>query len=230
MHVLITNDDGIDAPGLAAMEAAVADHARVTIVAPHQTYSGCGHQVTNHQAIRVEQVEDNRFKVFGTPADCTRIGISEIAPDVDWVVSGINAGANLGVDLVMSGTVASVREACWLGKLGIAISQYVGRDHPRDWHRSSQMAQRVLKELWQRRLETQRFWSVNLPDGDTDSNQVRMVDTFPEPKHLHVNFRVEEEAYRYSGNYRNRPRTHGSDVDVCFGGAISISKVSAAPQ
>ena len=140
MHVLLTNDDGIDAPGLAALEGALSALATVSVVAPQQCYSGCGHRVTSHHAVRVEQLAERRFKVHGTPADCTRLALAELAPDVDWVVGGINDGGNLGVDVLMSGTVAAVREASWLGKPGIAISQFARRDRSRARHRAGAAA------------------------------------------------------------------------------------------
>ena len=227
MRVLLTNDDGIDAPGILALEAALDEEFEVTVVAPHRSYSGCGHQVTYDQPLRVEELAPGRFKVFGTPADCVRLGVVELAPHVDWVLCGINAGANLGVDLVMSGTVAAAREATWLGKPSIALSQYMRRDVPRDWDRTQQLARLVLRELWTRSLATDRFWNVNLPDDVRLAEQVPMKDTFPEPQHLDVTFRVVDNTFEYRGDYRKRPRTPGSDVDSCFGGAVSISSVSA---
>ena len=203
MHILLTNDDGITAPGLAALEAAVASWATVTVVAPHQQYSGCGHRVTNHESLRVEQLGDRRYKVYGTPADCTRLGLAELAVDARWVVSGINDGGNLGVDVVMSGTVAAVREAVWMGKPGIAISQYARRDRPRNWSRSQQMAERVLQHLWERSLGQREFWNVNLPDGDDDVEKLELRDTFLEPQHLPIRYQRDPTGeYRYRGDYR----------------------------
>lgn len=225
MQVLLTNDDGIDAPGIRALEAALGEDMEPLIVAPDRGYSGCSHQVTSHGRIDVAQLGPRRFKVFGSPADCVRLGVTVIAPDVEWVLSGINAGANLGVDLLMSGTVAAVREATWLGKRGIAISQFVRSEADRDWERSRRLAERTLQSLWPRPLAAQHFWNVNLPDQDDLDAQ--LVDTFPEPRHLDVTYREHEGGYTFQGNYRERPRTAGSDVDVCFGGSISLSCVSA---
>lgn len=229
MHVLLTNDDGIDAPGLVALEEAVSDIAtKITIVAPDKGYSGCGHQVTNHQPLRFEQQDTNRYKLFGTPADCARMGICVLAKDVDWVLAGVNDGGNLGVDLVMSGTVAAVREAAWLGKRAMAISQYARRERQRDWAKTASMGIRVLSAVFDEQLDAMEFWNVNLPDVETPAADIEMVDTFAEPAHLGVDFEsLGVDTFQFRGDYRQRPRQDGSDVAVCFGGGISISRLSA---
>lgn len=242
MHLLLTNDDGIDAPGLAALETAVARFdfvQRLTVVAPDRGYSGCGHQVTNYSPLHVDETSARHFKVFGTPADCTRLALRHLAPDADLVLAGVNAGGNLGVDIYMSGTVAAIREAAWLGKPGIAISQYIRRDRERDWEKSADMAARVFERLHSVVSATDNggerggghaFWNVNLPDVDTSADETEIVEAFPEPLHLGVDFLDQGDgAYRVESDYRNRPRVVGSDVSVCFGGAISISKISANP-
>ena len=230
MHILLTNDDGIDAPGLAALEAAISIFARVTVVAPDRGYSGCGHTVTNHHPIQVEQVGQRRYKVFGTPADCSRLGLSKIAPDVDMVLSGVNEGGNLGVDIYMSGTVAAIREAVWLGKPGIAFSQYVRTERARDWEKSAAMARRVFSLLKTRSIPANCFWNVNFPDVDAGPNDLDMIDSVLEPRHLPVAYGHDGgNSFVFRSDYRNRPRIDGSDVDICFGGAIAISTVTANP-
>src|SRR5262249_20550980 len=124
MHFLLTNDDGIDAPGLQALFQAVQPFAESIVVAPASALSGCSHRVTTDGPIRIDKRAANRFAVDGTPADCVRVGLHALAKDVDWVLSGINAGGNLGADVHHSGTVAAVREAVLHGKPGIALSQY----------------------------------------------------------------------------------------------------------
>ncbi|MGD8295075.1 MAG: 5'/3'-nucleotidase SurE, partial [Desulfobacterales bacterium] len=99
MKIILTNDDGIDAPGLDALENCFRDSVQLVIVAPAQSQSGVGHQVTTRSPIRVNQIELNRFSVEGTPADCARLALKQISPGADWLVSGINAGANLGSDV-----------------------------------------------------------------------------------------------------------------------------------
>ncbi|MEM7311954.1 MAG: 5'/3'-nucleotidase SurE [Planctomycetota bacterium] len=228
MKVLLTNDDGITAPGIAALEEAVAAFATVWVVAPDRGYSGCGHQVTNHSPLSVTEISERHFRVNGTPADCARLGVVEIVPDVDWVLSGVNAGGNLGADIWMSGTVAATREATWLGKRSIALSQYIRSDRPRDWAKTAAMARRVIRELIERDCPSSHYWNVNFPDVDTPVEQIKIVDVFPEPKHLEVGYVKTHEGYAFQGDYRNRPRTAGSDVSVCFDdGDIAVACVSA---
>src|SRR5436853_563150 len=106
MRFLLTNDDGIDAPGLSALIEAARELGEVAIVAPERTHSGCGHQVTTHGPIQLRRLAANRLAITGTPADCVRLALHSLAPDFDWVLSGVNAGGNLGADVFHSGTVA----------------------------------------------------------------------------------------------------------------------------
>ena len=94
--LLLTNDDGYDAPGLAALEHAVAGWGmECVVVAPDVCHSGGGHRVTTHRPLVVQTVGPGRFGIDGTPADCTRLALSTLCPDPTWVLSGINAGGNL---------------------------------------------------------------------------------------------------------------------------------------
>ena len=111
MKIVLTNDDGIEAPGLDALFHCVLPLGDIIIVAPQKAQSGIAHRVTTRAPIRVNQIGQNRYRVEGTPADCSRIALKEIASDADWLISGINAGANLGSDVYNSGTVAAAREA-----------------------------------------------------------------------------------------------------------------------
>src|ERR1043166_3476254 len=119
MKFLVTNDDGIDAEGLAALVEAAALCGDVICVAPDSHYSGCGHRVTTDRPLKLSRAGDDRWALDGTPADWVRVALAHVVPDVDWVLSGINHGGNLGVDVFHSGTVAAVREAALHGKRAI---------------------------------------------------------------------------------------------------------------
>src|SRR6187401_227730 len=110
MKFLLTNDDGIDAPGLEALISAARTLGEPVVVAPAGPQSGVSHAVTWHGGVRIESRGDERYAIHGTPADCTRLGLLRVVPDATWVLSGINHGANLGADVYYSGTVAAVRE------------------------------------------------------------------------------------------------------------------------
>ncbi len=128
MKILISNDDGIDSPGLQALAAALESFGEVTVVAPHRERSTAGHSLTLHKPLRIFEVAPRRFATTGTPADCIYLGIREILKaKPDLIVSGINAGANLGTDVHYSGTVAAAREGALLNVPSYAFSLV---DHP----------------------------------------------------------------------------------------------------
>ena len=223
MTIILTNDDGIDAPGIRALQQAVGEEA--TIVAPNQQYSGCGHQVTTHKGMKLEKRSKTEYALDGTPADCTRMAITQIAPNTKLVLSGINAGGNLGTDIYMSGTVAAVREAAIHGIPGIAISHWIKRPLVIDWDVANLWTKKVLADLLSRPLPVGSFWNVNLPHLEPDQPEPEIILCQPSIDPLPVNFRVEGDTYYYEGKYSDRDRAPGTDVDVCFGGNIAVSLI-----
>src|SRR5438876_445357 len=137
MRLILTNDDGISAPGLGALLAAAVRLGDPVVAAPTDALSGCSHRVTTSGPIHITQPEPGRYAVAGTPADCVRVALHTLAPDAAWVLSGINEGGNLGADVWHSGTVAAVREAVLHGWPGVALSQYHRRGRPIDWDRAA---------------------------------------------------------------------------------------------
>ena len=122
-NVLVSNDDGIHAPGLAALAAALETVGEVYVVAPDRERSAVGHALTLHRPLRVESLGARRFAVNGTPTDCVNLailGILPVRPDV--VVAGINSGSNLGDDVTYSGTVSAAMEGSLLGVPALAVS------------------------------------------------------------------------------------------------------------
>src|SRR5271167_3913960 len=162
MKLLLTNDDGIDAPGLAALAEAAAPLGKLSWIAPHTHLSGCGHRVTTDGPIRIMPREAGRWAIDGTPADCVRVGLARLAPDVAWVLSGLNHGGNLGADVYHSGTVAAVREAALHGRPGIAVSHYRKRGLDIDWQRARLWMKLILTDLLAEPWTPGTFWNVNL--------------------------------------------------------------------
>ena len=122
---LITNDDGVHAPGVLALAAEFQELGDVVIVAPHVERSASSHAITIHSPLRMEQIKPNIYAVEGTPADCVLIAIRKLLRrKPNWVLSGINRGANLGVDTIYSGTVAAAMEGTLHGIRSIAVSSY----------------------------------------------------------------------------------------------------------
>lgn len=222
MKLILTNDDGIDAPGIRALQAAVKQQG--ILIAPQSQLSGCGHQVTT-QPFQVEMRSPTELAVAGTPADCTRVAITQF-DGIDWVLSGINAGGNLGTDVYISGTVAAVREAAIHGLKAIAISHWIKRPLMIDWDIAATWTEKVLAELWQRDLPPGHFWNVNLPHLEPGSVMPEMVFCEPSIDPLPVNYRIEGDIYHYEGRYGDRDRTPGTDVDVCFSGHIAITQLA----
>lgn len=244
MTWLLTNDDGVAAPGLAALTRSLPLDQSALVAAPQMQHSGCGHQVTTDAPIHVEQRADilleqladrpaiNLKAVFGiggTPVDCVRAARFHLDPSISLVLSGVNAGANLGADCYISGTVAAVREATLHGIPGIAFSQYRNGDRPINWHQVSDYTQRVLETLLPRFLKPGCFWNVNFPHLETSevgSVEPEIVFCLPSQRPLPVSFRAEGDLLHYEGNYSQRDREPGSDVDVCLGGRIAVTQLS----
>ena len=227
LKIILTNDDGFDAPGLHTLESCFQDAAQITVVAPAQPQSGIGHKVTTRSPIRVNRMGPNFYNVEGTPADCSRIALKQIAPEARWLISGINPGANLGSDVYNSGTVAAAREAAILGYQSIAISQYIAKDHQINWDITGYHATAVLKMLMEQDIASSFFWNVNLPrlmDGDTHIPVVFCgLDTNPHK----YDFKINESEYIYEGSIHERPRNPGTDVAVCFDeGKIAITQIA----
>jgi 5'-nucleotidase len=226
MKLLLTNDDGIDAPGLAALCTAADALGAITVVAPVEVLSGCSHQVTTDQPFRVLARAGDRYAVEGTPADCVRVGLHRLAPDTDWVLSGINQGGNLGADVWHSGTVAAVREAVLHGRPGIALSQYRRRGRDVDWDRAARWVTPVLRELTARPWTRGTFWNVNLPHPEPGGPDPEVVFCRLDPTPLPLSFREEGEWLVYNGDYHQRGREPGTDVDLCFRGKIAVTAIS----
>ena len=226
MKFLLSNDDGIDAPGLAALLAAAKTLGEPVVVAPGGPQSGVSHAVSYDRPLRVEPRGDGRYAVFGTPADCARVGLHRFAADAKWVLSGINEGGNLGADVYYSGTVAAVRESVLHGWPGIAISQYHGKGMEIDWDRAARLAARVVAELLLRPIETGLFYNVNLPYLAAAEPDPEVVYCPLDPLPLPLSYRHEEGGdWHYDGDYHGRARTPGADVDVCFQGRIAVTAI-----
>lgn len=225
MKLLLTNDDGIDAPGITALAEACAGLGPLITVAPAEHQSGCSHMATTSRGLVLSERGKDRYAVDGSPVDCTRIGLYQVAPGVQWVLSGINEGGNLGADVYLSGTVAAAREACLLGKPAIAISQYMKR-RPADWKRAAGWTRHVLEMLFTRPPEPGTFWNVNLPDPDAPADDVpEFVFCDIDPHPLPIAYETRDGKLHYRARYQDRRREAGRDVEQCFAGRITISQV-----
>ena len=176
MHILVTNDDGVTAPGLLALVQAMRKFGKVSIVAPDHDWSGGGHVKTLNRPLRVRRVtlQDNSEALTsdGAPSDCVALAIMGLLKEpVDLVVSGINTAANLGHDVTYSGTVTAVMEGIIWGIPGIAISLDGGSHHTYDldFSAAAHVASEVVKKAIENKMPKGTFLNVNVPYVTTET-------------------------------------------------------------
>ncbi len=163
MHILISNDDGYQAPGIRALADILASIATVTVVAPDRDRSGASNSLTLDSPIRAREMEDGVTCVDGTPTDCVHLAITGLLDEEpDMVVAGINAGANLGDDVLYSGTVAAAMEGRFLGLPAIAVS--LAADRPTHYDTAAQVTLDLVKRLLSGGLPADTILNVNVPD------------------------------------------------------------------
>ena len=237
LRVLISNDDGITASGLAVLEKiahTISDD--VWTVAPETEQSGASHSLTINQPLRLRQVDRQRYAVMGTPTDCVMLAVFHLMRDQkrpDIILSGINIGANLGEDVTYSGTVAAAMEGALLGIRSISLSQVLQFDD-RDqnipqWDTSEKFGADIISKLvslpfWPPGV----FMNVNFPDVHPD--KVIGIETTVQGQRDTANLKIDErldargEAYYWIG-YRDNPKLPkiDTDFDAIARGAISIS-------
>jgi 5'-nucleotidase len=253
MNILITNDDGWDAPGLAVLKSVAQQFGNVWSVAPLNPMSGISHQITFERPLTLVSTDHQSFSLDGTPADCVRIATTQLSVPFDWVLSGINNGGNLGSDVFVSGTIAAAREATSRGIRSIALSQHRCRFKlPYDWTRTSWMAELILKRLLHATDLAKPFTLINVNFPDKYHSRQQGLETNGQPilvelplvsqeeflgsfeivkcpidrQPIPAEFRIDEEGrYLYCGKYHERERTPGGDIENCFGGAITVSEL-----
>ncbi|USD65674.1 5'/3'-nucleotidase SurE [Vibrio sp. SCSIO 43136] len=167
LKILISNDDGVNALGIAQLAEELSKIAQVIVVAPDRNRSGASNSLTLEQPLRVTQVGDLRYSVQGTPTDCVHFALNELLKDdmPDLVLSGINHGANLGDDVLYSGTVAAAMEGHFLGVPSIAIS-LVGKNH---FATAAKIARQLVERHLVEPIPTNRLLNVNVPDVEYDA-------------------------------------------------------------
>ena len=165
MRVLVSNDDGVDAPGIRVLADALCALGDVTVVAPDRDRSGASNSLTLDQPIRVLRMDNGYHRVAGTPTDCVHLAITGLLErDPDIVVSGINNSANMGDDVIYSGTVAAAMEGRFLGLPAIAVS-LASRDHkPEHFPTAARAAVEIVKRLVAEPLPADTILNVNVPD------------------------------------------------------------------
>ena len=231
MRILVTNDDGIHAPGLTALRVALLPLGEVVAIAPDRPRSACGHAVTLHKPLRLTRVvmPDGGEGVAsnGTPSDCVALGVSgHLGERPDLVVSGINAGPNLGWDLTYSGTVAAAMEGaiCGLPSIAISVAEYEAVDFGPAAEFARYLSDLVLKHG----LPEDTFLNVNVPA--VPSAEVTGVAITRQGRLMYegrIERRVDPRGgdyYWFGGERANHRAQPGTDID-----AVAERKVSVTP-
>jgi 5'-nucleotidase len=231
MRVLLTNDDGIHAPGLWALHAAFAAHGEVTVVAPDRERSAVGHGITLHTPLRSSEVILDGGKqgiaVNGKPADCVKLALHELMdPRPDLVISGINPGANVGINLNYSGTVAAAKEAALFGVPALAASiAGAPSDH---MEAVGRFVYRVAIELLKNPLPAGTFLNLNFPDlpiAATAGVKVSRQAGSGERDHFVKRTDPRQRAYYWAGPYNGGDETN-EEIDTA---ALAKDYISITP-
>lgn len=171
MQILLVNDDGIHAPGLHAMRQALCEWGDVEVVAPQVEQSGMSHRITYLHPMMAKEVEKDGqhfgWALDGSPADCTKMGVVEFCKqEPDLIVSGINSGSNVGINVLYSGTVAAAIEGALFGITSIAVSLSQGT--PPDYDATAEHARSLIRQILERVPEKGRLWTINYPDTTSE--------------------------------------------------------------
>ncbi|QCZ94652.1 5'/3'-nucleotidase SurE [Salinimonas iocasae] len=163
MRILLSNDDSVFAKGINVLFNALNEKHDVTVIAPDRNCSGASNALSLHQPLRIQQLDNGFYSVNGTPSDCVHVGVNSFMDDEpELVVSGINHGANLGDDVIYSGTVAAATEGRYMGLPAIAVS--LTNHEGNHFETAAQVVLDIIDKLQQHPLEANQILNVNVPD------------------------------------------------------------------
>lgn len=233
-RILITNDDGIHAPGIAVLETIARGLSDdVWVVAPDQERSGAGHSVSLSHPVRMRQLDERHFQISGTPTDCVLMAVCEILRDQPptYVLSGINSGANLAEDVSYSGTIAAAMEGTLLGMRSLALSQLRGPDRqanfaPCEYYAPDLIRRLLTLEHWPR----DSFINVNFPHAAPDDIAgVRLTTQGQRPPgSFSIDARTDtrdQPYYWVNIEYTDGAKEPESDLHAIADSAISVTPI-----
>lgn len=231
-RILISNDDGIDAPGIRLLEKLACSLSDdVWVVAPTTEQSGAGHSLTLRHPLRIRKRDERHFSVDGTPTDCVLLALQQIMRDSppDIVLSGINRGGNLGEDVTYSGTVAAAMEATLLNVPSIAFSQFFSGNLI-DWSVAEKhllpVAETLIHTTWPRGV----LINVNFPEAERDGGARIEVSRQGQRKigdHIAERLDPRGEPYYWIGAIKSElPKDENADLRVIERGDISVTPIS----
>jgi 5'-nucleotidase len=229
-RLLLSNDDGIHAPGLTVLEKIARKLSKtICICAPELEQSGAGHSLTLRRPLRLHKLKANRFYVDGTPTDAVLLAMKKLreAQGVDLVLSGVNAGGNLGEDVTYSGTVAAAMEGTLVGVPAIALSQERLSGQPIHWRTAETFGPEVIAKVFSLNFPSNILININFPNLPPDAVKGVKVTRQGQRK---IGDQVEErrdlrgERYYWIGALRNEPDGQaGSDLEAVANGFISVT-------
>jgi 5'-nucleotidase len=231
MRILLTNDDGIHAPGLAVLEKIAGELSDdVWVVAPETDQSGLSHSLSLNDPLRLREIGPRHFAVSGTPSDCVIMAVRRIlGGDPDLILSGVNAGQNVADDVTYSGTIAGAIEGMLLGVSSIALSQAYTFDGGRrvPWATAEKHASDVIRKLLDFGFPEGIVYNVNFPNCEPDDvDGVRVTGQGKLTHGLFIDERVDGRGnpYFWLAYRREKPLlAPGTDLDALASGAISVT-------
>lgn len=234
MHILVTNDDGITAPGLLALAQAMRQFGKVSVLAPDHDWSGGGHVKTLSRPLRVRRVKladgSSAFTSDGAPSDCVALALMGLLPDkIDLIVSGVNTSANLGHDVTYSGTVTAVMEGIIWGVPGVAVSLDGNGHHTpeQNYETSAHVAIKVVEQVITNGLPKGTFLNVNVPHvALKDLNGIRLTRQGLRVYRDRLDKRTDPRGNDYYWIGGDRPTgvpKDGTDVGVLANGYASVT-------
>lgn len=225
MTILVTNDDGIDSPGLQILAETLEVLGSVYVVAPDKECSAMAHSLSLHRALKVEEVRENYFAVDGTPADCVNLAVCCLLPErPKLIASGINKGGNMGEDITYSGTVSAAFEGAFYGIPSFAISLTSKDDFK--FKTAASFAQRVARFIVKNGLPKDTFLNINVPNLDEDG--VKSYRITRQGRRVYGNAVVEEvdpigQRYYWIRGHRGFESMEGTDFEAVSSHHISIT-------
>jgi 5'-nucleotidase len=229
-RILISNDDGIEAAGIKALERIARELSDdVWVVAPDSEQSAAGHSLTLRRPLRIRKLSKQHYAVDGTPTDCVLLAVNKIMKELrpDIVLSGVNRGGNLGEDITYSGTVAAAMEGTLLGIRSFALSQVVSPDQPVKWATAEAWAPKIIKKLCAQTCPNNVLMNLNFPDET--AKKVKGVVLARQGKRKigdQIAERIDPRGlpYIWIGGQRTEDRSApGTDLNAIFDATVTVT-------
>lgn len=220
MRILLTNDDGIYAPGISAMYTELLKLGEVEVSAPAANQSGVGHSITYLTPLIIQEAfrgdKHYGWEIAGSPADCVKLAMLELCAETpDLIVSGINGGANAGINVLYSGTVAAAIEGAFFGVQSVAVSQAIKTQNP-NFERTAQQARELIEQILERHEGPAQLWNINFPESATGPKGVKVLPMGVHRYDEYMEKRIDPRGrtYYWSGTDKQLSRPYPVDSDV----------------